>query len=462
MSKPVTLALPQDAETPPTSRLRAEFCYQVAYARSADSRRSGEPGQDYVAVSEDGQRLAFALCDGVGQSFMGEFASRLLGDELIRWLHDQASPDTTAEVLAAQLKQALDELTVVASRQLEQLPLRADLAPMVREVLQMKRSEGSESTFVAGLVDPAADRAILIWAGDSRLRVWGADGASRFATLAEAARPARWSTRRGVIGSIQVYSGPLHALTSLCAYSDGLSVLDSRAVAPRADAEIAALIAAAWSSTTNDDISLVQVWGWEQPYVRVSPGQATTTIPLAVPPPPALPATPPPPSTPPPPATPPDRETRPLPPQPAIPQPAGARAVVLGVALVGLLAVCCTTGGLTMGYVAGRFPLPLFATPTATVGEPAPAPPSATPEPPPPSATATASPTATATPTPPAPSATVTVTALPTATPGTPTPEPAVTAQGTPVVATAEPGALAPPPLVAPPRPQAARPSPQR
>src|SRR5690349_24469105 len=96
MSDPKTITgrttLPQDRETP-LKPLEVSFGTALAlYNRSIDSIQANTIGQDYVVFRYGPTDLTFAVCDGVGQSFMGDLAARLLGDALVDWLWDASKP----------------------------------------------------------------------------------------------------------------------------------------------------------------------------------------------------------------------------------------------------------------------------------------------------------------------------------------------------------------------------------
>src|ERR1041385_7373312 len=87
------LQVAQDRETPVRAERYAAFSWRYAYARSADTRKVGDPGQDYLTFRYEEGVFAFALCDGVSQSFFGDLAARILGDALLTWLWQRPPGD---------------------------------------------------------------------------------------------------------------------------------------------------------------------------------------------------------------------------------------------------------------------------------------------------------------------------------------------------------------------------------
>jgi hypothetical protein len=264
----VELELPQDRETPVTSQQRPAFGYRYAYARSADSRAHDDPGQDFLMIREDGEKLAFALCDGVSQSFFGDLAARLLGEALVFWFWERMGTllTSTDGVLRRLLGEFLDSLVGPASEQVARHPLPPGLPPMVQQVLEEKRALGSESTFVAGRLDLRAGRLYLAWMGDSRLRLWGEEGEITARLGDTFHTQERWSTRRGRIGELHVAILPLSGLRYLIAYSDGLARLDRAMTRHLRDASIQGAIEFTARRPESDDVTYFEVWlGGQRP-----------------------------------------------------------------------------------------------------------------------------------------------------------------------------------------------------
>lgn len=264
-----SLTLSQDRETPLQYVRGQPFSYRYAYVRAAETKASGDIGQDYLVLRHDDRTFVFALCDGVGQSFYGNLAARLLGDALVAWLWDELPAGGDEASISEALNARLLALTAQATEIVQRHPLPADLAAIHREVLEQKRISGSDSTFICGRVDlPDTDRPqgrlVLAWMGDSRLRLWGPEGecsgvlGHRFDTAQ------RWSSRRGPVnGGPNVYVGPLvqngkPVVLSLVAYSDGLSRLDGRQ--PPSNFGLQAAVDDAQDSATSDDISYLELW----------------------------------------------------------------------------------------------------------------------------------------------------------------------------------------------------------
>jgi hypothetical protein len=258
MTTDTTIHVPQDRETPATLIEHPGYWCRYAYARSADSRAVDDRGQDCLVLQATEQRFLFALCDGVSQSFVGDLAARLLADALLTWL---AQVPLAAET--AQLQQDLsDRLAALVD---EAQPLVAAFAlpkatpPLVRDVLEQKRTLGSESTFVAGILDLNQGQILLAWMGDSRLRSWHANQECSTELGATFHTAERWSSRQGAVGTPHLVTRSLIGISRLLCYSDGLAQLDQYDAA-LSNRELDALITAAGEAPNSDDISIIEVW----------------------------------------------------------------------------------------------------------------------------------------------------------------------------------------------------------
>lgn len=309
MTHLTTLRVAQDRET--LLQAGGAFTWRYAYVRSADTRAADDLGQDRLVVRCDATAFAFAVCDGVSQSFFGDLAARILADGLIDWLWESLADSRDAASIEATMARHLDDLVGTGNEVVRSYPLADDLAPRLSNVLEQKRAIGSESTFVCGRIDRPSERfpegrAVFAWLGDTRLRLWGPEG-ERTSELGDTFHSSEhWSTSRGMIGPLlvrvmpHVYVVPLlklgrPALVRVMAYSDGLALLDAF-TEPLSDTEIGALIASATDSSTSDDIAFLELstFALEPVLVAVeSPEQMQADAMLQLPHPPPPPEEPP-------------------------------------------------------------------------------------------------------------------------------------------------------------------------
>ena len=254
----IQVAISQD-RTQPLTRLRlSKGAVRYMYDRSSDSKATGEPGQDYLTFCCASDQLVFAVCDGVGGSFLGNLAARFLGDHLIEWLSVYPSLVKT-EQLQRDLSRCLRELVGSASHLIENYPLPNDLPPIVREVLEEQRAYGSEAMFVCGRIewpDRYTPRQVaLAWLGDAELQVCDRSGRWRrfLGTAAE-----RWSTSRGPRGDLQALTGPADDVARIIGYSDGLrSLADDLRLLP--DNMLDQALVRLARDPRNDDLSLIDI-----------------------------------------------------------------------------------------------------------------------------------------------------------------------------------------------------------
>jgi hypothetical protein len=261
--------LPQDRETDLSPFDGPGFSTRYAYLRSQDTRNYNDTGQDYLVFASNREKIAFCLCDGVSQSFYGDLAARFLGDNLLFWLWDLEPLAMEAAIIARALTTHLDYIKTQADQEVKSLPLPDNIPPMLREVLEQKRSIGSETTFVSGRLEmpsPAlpGGRAFFSWMGDSYLRAWLHDRETSAALFHTFNTKQRWSTAKGLVnGPLNYYCGTLveggePVFDHLIAYSDGLSTFND-VKQPLSDLALRETMVTAATLPTSDDISYLEI-----------------------------------------------------------------------------------------------------------------------------------------------------------------------------------------------------------
>jgi len=258
-------------DTSPTLVHGEGMSYRYAYARSRDSRSANEPGQDYLTFQESKTSFSFALCDGVSQSFFGELAAQFAGNVLLSWLGTIGEISTTS-ALQDSLHQCLQEKNILANKKVLEYPLPGDLGPFLVSVLEDKRAQGSETTFLSGRIDLPSKasplgRVVFSWIGDSRIRFWGPRGERSKELGDNFLTRQRWSTKHGVVGgNPHIFLSPLidekseeFTITRIMAYSDGLLDLNN-ITQPLSNLALKTLMLEADLSATSDDISFLEIW----------------------------------------------------------------------------------------------------------------------------------------------------------------------------------------------------------
>ena len=254
----------QAAETPLTTLATPFGSALYLYARSSDSLSAGTIGQDYIAFRYNAHNLTFAVCDGVGQSFMGDLAARLLGDGLNDWLWSLEQRPESARAFSKAVAEALDALASKTARQVADYGLPAGLPPLVVQALEMQRAYGSESMFVAGRLALGGDRPwiALCWLGDSPVAAIDIDG--RLVDLGPRGHTSeRWNARTGIKGAVHAWVGGAEHVARVAGYTDGLG----HDHVPT-DADLAKLMELWAGNPPADDAALFDV--------RLAPSPATT------------------------------------------------------------------------------------------------------------------------------------------------------------------------------------------
>ena len=230
------IELDQAHDTQLSTYSRGPFTIRYAYVRDSGSQVSGGRGQDYMIIRAEPQRLAFAVCDGVGQSFFGDLAAQLVGERLAQWLwalpSDPTGLPTPRQSLAKSLHEYLDQQIDLGTR----LVMGKTLSgyPLIREVQEQNRAEsGTQSNFVCGLLEAASTRlphgrVLLFWLGDAMLHTWrqGVDASEQLGATWSSEEA--WSSKEGVVGEIHSFVGDLRQVDSILAHTDGFNHLKDR------------------------------------------------------------------------------------------------------------------------------------------------------------------------------------------------------------------------------------------
>ncbi len=223
-----TQRVPQTIETPVTFTPVPNAYVRFAYSRSSDSMASQIEGQDYLCFKHNDQKLVFIVADGVGSSFVGSLAARILGDELLDWLWSRDIGYYGGE---AALKEAavsyLNRLQPQAQIEVEAYELPDMGSPLIQQALEGQRAYGSEAIFAACRIDhpgPMMPDGLIsvFWMGDTRIHVLDREG-KEIELGGTHDNANRWSTTKGVRGTMAAWMQPLTGVGRVVAYTDGLS-----------------------------------------------------------------------------------------------------------------------------------------------------------------------------------------------------------------------------------------------
>jgi hypothetical protein len=252
----ILVTLNQDTDTPARREITPAATLIYLYDRSRDSKQSNAPGQDFIAYRYTNQRITFAVCDGVSQSFYGDLAARFLGERLVMWLDElPAFEGEFAADVDGVLRAWVDE----ATRLVEAKPVNPKLAPMIRDALDRKRENGSETMFVAGVMDIEQHRLAVCWMGDMRLWLWDAAGNSIDLPGAEWLTRERWSTRVGPKnGDPRTAIVPLDNVARITIHSDGVGSRAPELASISLDS-LNRLVRELEQSPASDDVSILDI-----------------------------------------------------------------------------------------------------------------------------------------------------------------------------------------------------------
>jgi hypothetical protein len=262
-SAPRIVHVSQNVETEVTFVAAPRASLRYAYFRSSDSVASQIEGQDYLAFKYDARRLVFAVCDGVGSSFCGNIAARVLGEAVLEWLWGlEADHLTRAEALAETAKSFLNKAQPVAQDEVARYQIADHLPPLIQQALEAQRAYGSETVFVAGRLDhpdaaSPAGRLLLVWMGDSQIHLY--DNTDNEIDIGAAFDVNdRWSSTQGVKGTVHSWVSDAEGVARLLAFSDGISSHADRLVA-YSDIELEEASQAQYRTANSDDVALLDI-----------------------------------------------------------------------------------------------------------------------------------------------------------------------------------------------------------
>ncbi|WP_455387523.1 hypothetical protein [Petrachloros mirabilis] len=261
--------VPQDGETGVQSIRHGYFHIRYLSARSEEAKTTGDTSQDYVVFQDDGERLVFAVCDGVSQSYFGNIAAQFLGDHLVDWLWRDFpwnSRGLDNAMLVDLLVTDLNKQTQEADALVQQQAIPADLPLMMQHALERKREYGSETVFACGSIELPGPRnphgsVFLAWMGNTELQALTTreDDAVRNLIKATWDDRIRWSTKRGVVGGRpEIYSASAEGIGRIVAYTDGINSFAGK-ISNATDAELAQEVERLGAQPKSDDIAWLEI-----------------------------------------------------------------------------------------------------------------------------------------------------------------------------------------------------------
>jgi serine/threonine protein phosphatase PrpC len=219
--------------------VRQPFSYgslRLLYQRCRESELQSSPCQDYaeIAGNADDTTVCLSVCDGVGGSYQGDYAARYLGDAMVGWLAQMPLGHQDNHALANALVNQMAQWSQDSHADLNRMEVASSTPALVREVLEETRSGyGSETVFLSCRIDllhteqqgdqkvqPA--NMLMCWMGNVSAQIFTAPDTFTAFNLPGDDRN-RWSTARGLRGSVAVRFLHVKDLHRLIIYTDGLA-----------------------------------------------------------------------------------------------------------------------------------------------------------------------------------------------------------------------------------------------
>jgi serine/threonine protein phosphatase PrpC len=245
------------ADMMPTYFSAEPFQSLVAYARSADAHTLNEYNQDAFAIRASQQRFVAVVADGVGQSFRGDVAAMAVAQSMMNvlWHTESLADHDIRDVLYHTLIELAPKVSsIIGDIDLSHYPT------MFREALMQRRAFGSESVFVALVIDIPLNVMRCFWLGDCRIRIY--DTANNHVPIDPATFQTmeRWSSTRRIHGNMHTLQMPVTQLSRVVLYSDGLHTLDDLTlIQPDMRDIITTHMQNSHTSPESDDITIIMV-----------------------------------------------------------------------------------------------------------------------------------------------------------------------------------------------------------
>ena len=259
----------QQTDTFVSTSVDGQVAVRLCSVRCQESQMDTAPNQDYarVAFASQGSSLSFCVSDGVGGSFLGNFAARHLAVRMTDYLLSlpgvPRDPRKTAIIVRKQLKAWAAE----AQGELSLLGLPAALPSLEREILEEQRNRhGSSTVFFGGRVDygtstatrsPQILPALFCWMGNVTARVFSTPGVCQQLGDQENDRN-RWSTLFGQEGILTIRVSALSRSEPLIIHTDGLDALGHQ-LAQLDDQQLQTRIWQLLQLPSNDDMTVLDL-----------------------------------------------------------------------------------------------------------------------------------------------------------------------------------------------------------
>ena len=251
----------------------SQVAVRLCSVRCQEAQIDAAPNQDYarIAFSSQGSALSFCVCDGVGGSFLGNFAARYLAERITDYLLTLPGVPRDPRKTAIQVRKQLKTWAIEAQSELNMLGLPPALHALEREILEEQRNQcGSATVFFCGRVDYARELlrskqvlpALFCWMGNVSARVFSTPGVYHQLGDQDNDRN-RWSTLFGQQGILTIRVSTLSRDEPLIIHTDGLEPLGHQ-LAQLDDQHLQNRIGQLLQMPANDDMTVLDL-RWANP-----------------------------------------------------------------------------------------------------------------------------------------------------------------------------------------------------
>lgn len=251
-----------------STTLNEHVSVRLCSVRSKEAQIEIAPNQDYARVvfAEQGSKLSFCVCDGVGGSFQGNFAAKYLATRLTDYLMTLPAIPRHSHKIAVLLREQLELWAVDAQQKLRLMSLPSHAPALEQEILAEQRDRhGSATVFFCGRIDYASPNrarfsktlpALFCWMGNVTGRVFAASKACEQLGDLQNDRN-RWSTHSGQQGFLTVRISALNKNEPLVIHTDGLDALGHQ-LAHFDDHQLQKRVWELLSLPTSDDMTVLE------------------------------------------------------------------------------------------------------------------------------------------------------------------------------------------------------------
>ncbi len=268
--------IPITCETNNTLSLSFRYMFYLSYESRMNPDIESAISQDFLRfnVDEDSKSVSFVVCDGVGQSFLGNIAAKKLGSKLMDWFKNldkdqdwmKIDETTFEKAWKENYSKLFEEWRSQISEDVNNFILPEHLPSIVKAALDDLRSKhGSESVFVAGhLISIDQEPHLFIfWLGDVRFRLFDNNG-NEIEPNNQWTNSERWSSLVGFKKSeqnmprIKTINLNRNPISRIMVYSDGLASYENE-LPNLSSKELDKLANDLLLSPSSDDISLIDI-----------------------------------------------------------------------------------------------------------------------------------------------------------------------------------------------------------